>query len=411
MISRYSRRALLPAALTVVLFAATFAGASERVVAVADVHGSIDGIVEILGRAGLIDNETHWVGGETTLVQTGDIFDRGLEVRKVLDLLMRLQVEAEAAGGRVEVLLGNHEGMNLLGIYRDVNPEIFGTFADDRSEKRRKAGYKAFKKYWTARARAAGAPPPPFGAEVKELWMSEHPPGWLEYNQALSPEGRYGSWLRERPVAVRIGEVLFVHGGLGPALAGLSVDDINRRVHYEVRSFDKARNYMIDNHLVPPTAGRDAMMIAYRQLEAPNSALDILADMSSWYLLSSDGPLWFRGAARWEEATQSAAMAEILAGVGAKRMVVGHTPRKDGRIQVRFWGRVFLIDTGMLSSVYQGGRPSALEISEGVFTALYPDGSVVLEAEIEAVPEAARLLPGFSVFVGTSEPLRDTPTR
>ena len=141
--SLFSRRAPLPI-LLIGLLAVSFAGAGERVVAVGDIHGSIDGIVEILGRAGLIDDEAHWVGGETTLVQTGDIFDRCLEVRKVLDLLMRLQVEAEAAGGRVEVLLGNHEGMNLLGIYRDINPEIFGTFVDDRSEKRRKAGYKAF---------------------------------------------------------------------------------------------------------------------------------------------------------------------------------------------------------------------------------------------------------------------------
>jgi len=393
------------------LLAVSFAGAGERVVAVGDIHGSIDGIVEILGRAGLIDDGAHWIGGETTLVQTGDMFDRGLEVRKVLDLLMRLQVEAEAAGGRVEVLLGNHEGMNLLGIYRDINPEIFGTFVDDRSAKRRKAGYKAFQKYWIARARAAGAGAPHFGAEVKELWMGEHPPGWLEYNQALSPDGRYGSWLRERPVAVLIGEVVFVHGGLGPALAGLSVDDINRRVREEMRSFDEARKYMIDNHIVHPTAGRDAMLVAYRQLETPDPALDLLANVSSWYLLSADGPLWFRGAARWDEATQGAAMAEILAGVGAKRMVVGHTPRKDGRIQVRFSGRVFLIDTGMLSSHYKDGRPSALEISEGVFTALYPDGSVLLEAEIEAMPEAAQLLPGASIPSGTGEPLPESASR
>jgi hypothetical protein len=49
---------------------------------------------------------------------------------------------------------------------------------------------------------------------------------------------------------------------------------------------------------------------------------------------------------------------------------------------------VFLIDTGMLSSVYEGGRSSALVISNGTFTAIYPDGSEELLFE-EALPEAA----------------------
>ena len=53
----------------------------------------------------------------------------------------------------------------------------------------------------------------------------------------------------------------------------------------------------------------------------------------------------------------------------------GHTVQDEGRIEVRFDGRVFLIDTGMLSSVYTGGQPSALVIEDGAFTAIYTDGS------------------------------------
>ena len=59
----------------------------------------------------------------------------------------------------------------------------------------------------------------------------------------------------------------------------------------------------------------------------------------------------------------------ILDGVGAEVMVVGHTPDPEGTIRVRFKNRVFLIDTGMLSSYYEGGRPSALEIDGDTFTA------------------------------------------
>jgi len=153
-------RALMLAA---VLLTASGAAAGERIVAVGDIHGNFDGlVVSILQRAELIDAETHWVGGEATLVQTGDIFDRGLYVRDVLDLLMRLQGEAEPAGGRVVVLLGNHEGMNLTGFFRDVNPELFAAFADDKSEKWRKEAYRSFKKYWRARAKAEGVEAPVF---------------------------------------------------------------------------------------------------------------------------------------------------------------------------------------------------------------------------------------------------------
>jgi hypothetical protein len=381
------RRTLLTAVWMVAGLTAT-AGAGGRLVAVGDVHGSYDGLVEILGRAGLINSEAHWIGGDATLVQTGDLFDRGLEVRAVLDLLMRLQGEAKDAGGEVVALLGNHEMMNLLDYYRDVNPDMYVTFADENSEKRRKAGYKAFKSYWIGRAKAAGASPPNFTDEVKAQWMAAHPPGRIEYQEALGPEGRYGAWLRERPVAVVIDDTLFVHGGLGPALAGMTVEEINQRAAEELKTFDNARTYMVEHGMVPPTAGLVSVLTAYRELEIPDPALAGLADVDQWLIQSPDGPVWFRGAARWDETEHGAEIAALLTGIGAERMVVGHTVQAGGRIQVRFGGRVILIDTGMLSSVYAGGGPSALVIENGVYTALYPDSSETLDVD-EALPEAA----------------------
>jgi hypothetical protein len=53
-----------------------------------------------------------------------------------------------------------------------------------------------------------------------------------------------------------------------------------------------------------------------------------------------------------------------------------------GHIRSRFGGKVFLIDTGMLSTYWQGGRASALEIHAGdKFTAQYLDGQDVLFEE------------------------------
>jgi hypothetical protein len=386
--SLWSRFALA-ATFLVVLAVAPSVTAGERIVAIGDIHGNYDGFVSILQRAGLVDQDTHWIGGETTLVQTGDIFDRGLGVFKVLDLLMRLEGEAAAAGGQVIVLLGNHEGMNLIGFFRDVNPEIYATLVDKKSEKRRKAAYKDFKKYWRARAEAIlGTEVTVVPDEIEEQWMAAVPPGWLEYKEALSPEGTYGAWLRKRPVAVLINGVLFVHGGIGPDLAGLSVEEINAEVVTELATYDRLRQMMIDERLVPSTAELASLTNVYLEMDPPDPAYAELADAENWFIVSEDGPLWFRGAATWDEETETEQMVGLLAGVGAQRMVCGHTPQLEGHIEVRFGGRVFLIDTGMLSSFYEGGRSSALVIESGSFTAIYTDGSAE-ELVDEALPEAA----------------------
>jgi hypothetical protein len=144
------------AAVAVAVVWSVTAHADTRVVAVGDVHGSIDGLTSILTETGLIDEQNRWAGGNAVLVQTGDLLDRGVAVREVMDLLMRLQQEAPATGGRVIVLLGNHETMNLAAIVRDVNRDVYAAFADEDSDRRRNDGFKAFRRFWQRRARRLG---------------------------------------------------------------------------------------------------------------------------------------------------------------------------------------------------------------------------------------------------------------
>ena len=383
------RRFTLAATLVALLVMASPAIAGERIVAIGDIHGNYDGFVSILQRAGLVDEDVHWIGGTTTFVQTGDIFDRGLEVFEVIDLLMRLEQEAAEAGGEVIVLLGNHEGMNLVGFFRDVNPEIYARFVDKKSEKRRKAAFKNFKKYWLAKAEELlGQPVAGVPDDVKEQWMAAIPPGWLEYKEALSPDSHYGSWLHQLPVAVLIDGVLFIHAGVGPDLEGFSVDEINAKVASELETYERLRQVMIDEGLVPMTAELASLTNVYLEMDPPDPKYSELADADKWFVFSEGGPLWFRGGARWDEETEAEQIIGLLSGVGAERVVSGHTVQDEGRIQVRFDGRVFLIDTGMLSSVYTGGRPSALVIEGGVFTAIYTDGSSEVLVD-EALPDAA----------------------
>ena len=111
------------------LFAAARVQEPGRVVAVGDVHGSLDGLRAVLRAAGLVDAADHWTGGTATFVQTGDVTDRGADVRGALDLLMALEREAPGQGGRVLPVLGNHEAMNLVGELRDATADICGRFA------------------------------------------------------------------------------------------------------------------------------------------------------------------------------------------------------------------------------------------------------------------------------------------
>ena len=94
------------------------------VVAIGDVHGDFDDFATILQRAGLIDAQHHWTGDQTTLVQVGDLLDRGPKPREVMDLLISLEKEAPKAGGRVVSLLGNHEMMNIMGDLRCHGGEL-----------------------------------------------------------------------------------------------------------------------------------------------------------------------------------------------------------------------------------------------------------------------------------------------
>jgi hypothetical protein len=367
---------------------------SARVVAVGDVHGAIDQFASILQSAGLIDAQRRWAGGRTRLVQTGDYTDRGAGVRELFDLLMRLEGEARRAGGRVDVLLGNHEAMNLLHDFRDVSADAMKSFADEKSEDRRA---RAFERH-SAIAKRTGNP------VDRDAWMQAHPAGYLEYVDALAPDAKYGRWLRARKPIVEIDGTIFMHAGIDREIPG-SLDDINRSVEREIRTFDRVVELMTDAGLIERFFTlREILGAAAIELQRLSAslqakeeqpryvtrefaeALQQLTTINQWNTLAPEGPLWFRGYATWGPQALPQVQ-QLLTRFEASRFVIGHTPQRDGRIATRFNGRVFLIDTGMLNSHYKGGRPSALELEGGKVTAIYTDSREVIGS---AVSGAAR---------------------
>jgi hypothetical protein len=135
----------------------------------------------------LVIARLRWAFGRGQLVVTGDMLDRGPRQLEILWLLYELEGEAAKAGGRVHVLIGNHEGMTLRGDLRYLNPR--------------------------------------YEASTKAL-------GLTSYSETLAPDTVLGAWLRSRPAVLKLGSLLLLHGGVSPALAAspLTLDQINALV-------------------------------------------------------------------------------------------------------------------------------------------------------------------------------------
>jgi Calcineurin-like phosphoesterase len=361
-------------------------------VSIADVHGDFADFCAILQHVGLIDAQRNWAGGKSTFVQTGDLIDRGPKPREVLNLVMSLQEQASKAGGEVVALLGNHEVMNLMGDLRYVTSENYASFADADSEKRQKSAYKDYVDWRQSHSALLSEIYQPVLAQTEAEWMAKHPLGFIEQREAYSHKGIYGKWLRQRPVVARIGNVIFLHGGISPDLSSTKIDDINARIRREIRQFDDARQALVDDKVLLPfftlqetaevlqaelNAERKSLLTVNRMRQANISKF---LEYGSWLCVKEDGPLWLRAYDKWTEEEGTPVADKILKAYNATNIVVGHTVQRTGRIRPRFGGKIMLADTGMLSSYYPGGRPSALEISDTVkFTAVYLDQQEVLQ--------------------------------
>ena len=163
-----------------------------HVVVIGEVQGSAATVTKLLTHLGLTDAQGRWAGGDTILVQTGDLMDGGEHVRAVLDLFMRLQEEAPAAGGQVIVLLGNHEAMNILGELRDVNYLAYQSFSGPDSEAIQQRAFVEYVDWRQRRAKAVGSGEFVADENFKADWLAVHPVGWFEYVEAMGAEGEYG---------------------------------------------------------------------------------------------------------------------------------------------------------------------------------------------------------------------------
>jgi Calcineurin-like phosphoesterase len=372
----------------------------QTVIAIADVHGDYDSFVAILQRTGLIDKQNHWSGGKTTFVQVGDLLDRGPKPREVMGLMIALEKEAGQAGGRVISLLGNHEMMNIMGDLHYVSAANYASYAEGNSEQRRKAAYEQYTKWSRSHSALLAELPQPMEMTEAE-WMARHPAGFVEQREAFGPKGEYGEWLRGHSALAEVGGTIFLHGGIAPDQAKTKLEAMNNRIRDEIKSFDASKKYLENEDLILPffnlqeiSLVLQAEVIAERKSriagnELRQSKIIDFLKYPDWLSVRVDGPLWFRGYDQWSDGEGAPQVTKLLEAYKATHIVVGHTVQKGGRLRPRFGDRIFLIDTGMLSSYYTGGRASALEICNGTrFVAVYLDQQVVLVEPAGSSPNA-----------------------
>ncbi len=310
-----------------------------RLIAVGDIHGNEEGFLQILRLAALINTSGDWVGENAVLVLTGDVIGRGGRPRHIYSRIRRLARQAMQSKGRVEFLLGNHEALAMHDIhnyttlqeYQDFAPAAAGAF-----DKKLREAYQDLPR------------PEPSASPIDLGQLQAEPLGWIELRRAMAPSGMVGRWLSCRNSIFKVGQILFVHGGMHPRWGCAPIEELNHSIREEI---SRQGTYFDLN--------------------------------SKHFALSEDGPHWYRIGLREPEDTLRQHLDEVLTAQHAVRMIVGHTPtylhdpHRTGRIVSKCGGRLLCVDTG-IGRAY-GAHLSAVEfLPDGNVRAFYPDGEELL---------------------------------
>lgn len=164
----------------------TFFKTGGEIFVVGDMHGEYSRTADMLRNNGITDEEGNWTWGNGHLVFMGDIFDRGSEVMEALWMIYRLEKQAGMSGGRVHMVLGNHEPMIFNDDLRYVTGDYY-SLCDNLN---------------------------------------------LNYSDLFDRNSLLGFWLRQKPAGIMVNNYLFVHAGFSPEFIDrkVSLDSINRLV-------------------------------------------------------------------------------------------------------------------------------------------------------------------------------------
>ena len=312
--------------------------AKGRVVALGDVHGDIGQarraltIAGVLGEDGDAVNPT-WIGGDTVVVQVGDVLDRGDDEIAILILLQKLHKAAQADGGAVYILNGNHEVLNVSGDFRYVTQGAF--------QESTRFGEHLVNLFGDAFRDAFGG--------------NEEDPRKKQVKARVglfSPGGPLAQQLAMNSTVLIVNDTVFAHGGLMPRHVEFGLEKLNNAV----------ADWM-----------RGAEISSEEDRTALGMAIGSVKDSVVWN--RTFGQENFMSQGDRDRACET--LGKTLDAIdGAKRLVVGHTPQLGG-CNAECDGRIWRIDVGMSFGVV-GADPEVIEIvgdEERVLTSRVPAGA------------------------------------
>jgi hypothetical protein len=291
--------------------------AGRRLVAIGDVHGDFKQTMRALELGKVMDADGRWVGGTTVLVQVGDILDRGDNELAIMRKFASLAKQARKEGGDVLVVHGNHEIMNVLGDFRYATKGAYAECARYAEAKRQKLVEKLGEE---------NAPPLP---ETPEDVNPETYRGVLARRDLFLPGGEMAMRMAKNPTVLQVGDTVFAHAGIDMNTVEYGFQELN----------DDVAAWMAGAKKNPPKM-----------------------------VLEEKGVVWTRDyggadAGVTAEATACRRLGEALDAVGAKRLIVGHTPQQGG-VSSGCNGRLWRSDVGVSRGIY-GAKPQVIEIVNG----------------------------------------------
>lgn len=244
----------------------------EKIIAISDIHGQYELAVKLLQQHNVIDKKNNWIYGSGHVVFLGDIFDRGDKVTELLWLVYKLEYQAKLQNGMVHYLFGNHEEMVLNNDLRYINSKYLET--------------------------------------SKKLEVT--------YDKLYANNTVIGKWLRTKPLAISINDILFTHAGISPEFIdnGLTQKKVNKIFSEDI----------IDGDM-----------------------MKVLKDTLLNFIISTNGPLWYRGYYFNNDFSENI-LNTILNHLNVNHIVIGHTSLPN--ITTLYSGKVIGIDSSIKNGDY-----------------------------------------------------------
>jgi hypothetical protein len=211
----------------------------ERVVVVGSVRGHVDRLRTVLVRAGLIDQNDNWIGGEAHLVQLGELFGQGPSLTGAVELLMSLEKQAEAAGGDVQSLQSPSDFAVLRGRFDNI--AVFGEGVEQRYAKYVTADSEEKRQKWVDKFMAEQAEfnegEPTFERlrlDFQRNLDMHFKLGAAEFLESIAPGTEMGDWLRARNTIIRIGDTVYSYAGASELVAITALEEVNDEIRDKV---------------------------------------------------------------------------------------------------------------------------------------------------------------------------------